>query len=305
DVVDLMGRGIAYADAITTVSETYAREIVTTEYGEGLDGLLRRRLSRLFGVLNGIDAETLNPATDPYIEQHFDAEHLEQRAANKRALQEQAKLDVNPDAPVIGFVSRLTRQKGCDLLASIFDQIMQLGAQVIIVGTGDSYYHEIFNQFVSKYPGQAAAHFTFGADWTQPLYAGTDMYLMPSRFEPCGLNQTIAMRYGSIPIVRATGGLVDTVTEFDPGNESGTGFTFGPYDNWTLFAAIVRALQSYRFPDRWHDLMRHAMTADHSWSASASSYVDIYEDAIDWHGQDIDLHHPSDIISSLPSEREV
>jgi starch synthase len=305
DVVDLMGRGIAYSDAITTVSETYAREIVTTEYGEGLDGLLRRRLSRLFGVLNGIDAETMNPATDPYIEQHFDAEHLEQRAANKRALQEQAKLDVNPDAPVIGFVSRLTRQKGCDLLASIFDQIMQLGAQVIIVGTGDSYYHEIFNQFVSKYPGQAAAHFTFGADWTQPLYAGTDMYLMPSRFEPCGLNQMIAMRYGSIPIVRATGGLVDTVTEFDPANESGTGFTFGPYDNWALFAAIVRALQSYRFPDRWRNLMQRAMTADHSWRASASSYVGIYEDAIDWHGQDMDMHHPSDIVSSLPSEREV
>ncbi len=305
DVVDLMGRGIAYADAITTVSETYAREIVTTEYGEGLDGLLRRRLSRLFGVLNGIDAETLNPATDPYIEQHFDAEHLEQRAANKRALQEQAKLTVNPDAPVIGFVSRLTRQKGCDLLASIFDQIMQQGAQVIIVGTGDSYYHEIFNQFVSKYPGQAAAHFTFGADWTQPLYAGTDMYLMPSRFEPCGLNQMIAMRYGSIPIVRATGGLVDTVTEFDPANGAGTGFTFGPYDNWALFAAVVRALQSYRFPDRWHDLMRHAMTADHSWSASASCYIDIYENALAWHEQDSDLHHPSDIISSLPSEREV
>jgi len=305
DVVDLMGRGIAYADAITTVSETYAQEIITPEFGEGLDPLLRHRTTRLFGVLNGIDAETMNPGTDPYIAQHFDVDHMEQRAANKRALQEQAKLTIDPNVPVIGFVSRLIRQKGCDLLASIFDHVMQLGAQVVIVGTGDSYYHEIFNGFVSKYPGQAAAHFTFGADWTQPLFAGTDMYLMPSRFEPCGLNQMIAMRYGSIPIVRATGGLVDTITEFSPSARTGTGFIFNEYDNWALFASITRALQSYHFRDEWQHLMVRAMTADHSWRASALRYVDIYERALDWHAEDSGEDHPTDFAKSLPSERDV
>ncbi len=304
DVVDLMGRGIAYADAVTTVSETYAREIVTSDFGEGLDHLLRHRQSRLFGVLNGIDAEAMNPETDPYITERFDAADLARRVANKRALQEQARLTVDPNVPVIGFVSRLIRQKGCDLIASIFDQIMQQGAQVVIVGTGDSYYHEIFSQFAAKYPGQAAAHFTFGADWTQPLYAGVDMYLMPSRFEPCGLNQMIAMRYGAIPIVRATGGLVDTVREYDPMSDAGTGFTFVPYDNWALFGSIVRALQSYRFRDRWEGLMRRAMAVDHSWQASAERYVTLYHQAIMWHGQDAGHRHPSDIEHSLAADRE-
>jgi starch synthase len=304
DVVDLMGRGIAYADIVTTVSETYAEEIVTPEYGEGLDALLRARQGRLFGVLNGIDADVQNPATDPYIAQRYDDDHLERRAANKRALQEQSRLAIDPDAPVIGFVSRLIRQKGCDLIASVFDQIVQQGAQVVIVGTGDSYYHEIFSQFASKYPGRAAAHFTFGADWTQPLYAGADMYLMPSRFEPCGLNQMIAMRYGAIPIVRATGGLVDTVTEYDPESESGTGFAFGPYDNWALFGAVVRALQSHRFRDRWQRLMQRAMQADHSWSTSAEQYVGLYERAIAWHAEDAGADHPSDLAHSLTGDRE-
>jgi starch synthase len=302
DVVDLLGRGIAYADAVTTVSETYSQEIITPEYGEGLDNLLRYRISRLFGVLNGIDAEAMNPQSDPYIAQHFDIDRIELRAANKRALQEQAHLEVNPNVPLLGFVSRLIRQKGCDLLVDILDYVLQMGAQIIVVGTGDSYYHESFTNFVSRYPFQAAVHFNFGADWTQPIYAGTDMYLMPSRFEPCGLNQMIAMRYGSIPIVRATGGLVDTVTEFNPATETGTGFVFREYEKWSLFGAITRALQSYRFSDYWHRLMIRAMEVDHSWRVSAEQYCNIYQRALEWHQEDKDIHYPSDIGNSMAAD---
>ncbi len=293
NVVDLMGRGVAYADIVTTVSETYAREILTTEYGEGLDTLLRYRADHLFGVLNGIDDDTYNPATDPYITQNFDADHLDARQANKIALQEKAGLEPDPQRPVIGMISRLVRQKGCDLLAAVFDQIMDLGAQVIIVGTGDSYYHEIFQGLAAKYPHQAATHFSFSLDWLQPIYAGADMYLMPSRVEPCGLNQMIAMRYGAIPIVRATGGLADTVMEYDPRHEVGTGFTFFPYDPWPLYGAVARAIQTYQFTERWRGLMARAMRADHSWGASAVRYVELYERAIDAHLANADHSPPA------------
>jgi starch synthase len=304
DAVDLLGRGIAYADAVTTVSETYAGEILTPEYGEGMEKLLLQRAERLEGILNGIDAETLNPASDIYIAQHFDADHLEMRAENKRALQVQFGLEPDPDAPVLGFVSRLVRQKGADLLTTAFDHILDLGVQLAIVGTGDPHYHELVSQCVARHPGRAAVHFNFGADWTQPLYAGADMYLMPSRFEPCGLNQMIAMRYGAIPIVRATGGLIDTVTEFNPVRNTGTGFTFGPFDAWSLLAAIARAVQAYRYPDSWQQLMRRAMAVDHSWRASAERYGDLYERAIEWHMQDYDMQHPSDIAPALYSESQ-
>ena len=286
NVVDLMARGIAYADIVTTVSDTYAREILTPEFGEGLDVLLQQRADRLFGVLNGIDAEILNPATDSYIAHHYDRDHLADRAANKAALQEKAGLEVNPDIPVIGMISRLIRQKGCDLLASIFDEVHQLGAQIIIVGTGDSYYHEIFQGLAAKYPRSAATHFSFGQDWLQPIYAGADLYLMPSRVEPCGLNQMIAMRYGAIPLVHATGGLADTVMEYNPSDETGTGFTFGTYGTWPLYGAIVRALQTYRFKDRWQGLVERAMAADHAWEASAHRYGEMYRQALELHGAD-------------------
>jgi starch synthase len=305
DAVDLLGRGITFADIVTTVSETYADEILKPEFGEGLEGLLQMRENRLEGVLNGIDAEAMNPATDIYINQQYDADHLELRAANKRALQEQANLRVNPDVPLIGFVSRLIRPKGCELLADTFDQIISLGAQIIIIGTGEPYFHEVFAQATARHEHAASVQFTFGADWTQPLYAGADMYLMPSRFEPCGLNQMIAMRYGAIPIVRATGGLIDTVMEFDPSHESGTGFVFGPFDKWAFFGTIARAVQAYRFRDEWHELMRRAMRTDHSWRASAERYIDIYERALAAHISDVDMHHPSDFETSVPGLRDV
>jgi starch synthase len=282
-VVDIMGRGILFADAVTTVSQRYAQEILTPTYGEKLDHLLRSRRDRLFGILNGIDYTELNPATDHYIAAQYDAETLDKRAENKRALQERAHLPIKPDVPLIAMISRLTDQKGFDLLAQIVQPLFAQGIQFVILGIGDQHYHEMFQNLAVRYPEQVATFLTFNTELAQMIYAGSDMFLMPSRFEPCGLGQLIAMRYGSVPIVHHVGGLADTVQEYDPDTRQGNGFVFTHYDPWELFAAIVRALELYRFKDIWRTLQQHGMAADHSWHASAKAYVDVYRDAIEFH----------------------
>jgi starch synthase len=283
NVVDIMGRGILFADAVTTVSERYAQEILTPTYGEKLDQLLRSRRERLFGILNGIDYSEMNPAMDRYIAAQFDADTLDKRAENKRVLQERAHLPVRPDVPLIGMISRLTDQKGFDLLAQIVQPLFAQGVQFVVLGIGDQHYHEMFQNLAARYPEQVATFLTFNTELAQGIYAGSDMFLMPSRFEPCGLGQLIAMRYGSVPIVRSVGGLADTVQEYDPRNGDGNGFAFINYDPWELFAAIVRALELYRFKDIWRKLQQRGMAADHSWRASAKCYVDVYSDAIAYH----------------------
>jgi starch synthase len=283
NVVDIMGRGILFADAITTVSERYAQEILTPSFGEKLDHLLRSRRDCLFGILNGIDYQEMNPATDRYISTPFDINSLDKRAENKRALQEQAHLPVRPDVPLLAMVSRLTDQKGFDLLAQIIQPLLAQGVQFVVLGIGDQHYHEIFQNLALRYPEQVAIFLTFNTELAQRIYAGSDMFLMPSRFEPCGLGQLIAMRYGSVPIVRAVGGLADTVQEYDPRTGEGNGFTFTNYDPWELFAAIVRALELYRFKDIWRTLQQHGMAADYSWHASALRYVEVYRNAIAFH----------------------
>jgi starch synthase len=283
NVVDIMGRGILFADAITTVSERYAQEILTPTFGEKLDQLLRSRRERLFGILNGIDYQEMNPATDRYIHTQFDQETLEKRAENKRALQERAHLPVKPDVPLIAMISRLADQKGFDLIAQIIQPLLAQGVQLVVLGIGDQHYHEIFQNLAARYPDQVAIFLTFNTVLAQSIYAGSDMFLMPSRFEPCGLGQLIAMRYGSVPIVRSVGGLADTVQEYDPHTGEGNGFTFTNYDPWELFAAIVRALELYRFKDIWRTLQRRGMAANHSWQASAIRYVEVYRNAIVFH----------------------
>ncbi len=283
NVVDIMGRGILFADAITTVSERYAQEILTPTFGEKLDQLLRSRRERLFGILNGIDYQEMNPATDRYIHTQFDQETLEKRAENKRALQERAHLPVKPDAPLIAMISRLADQKGFDLIAQIIQPLLAQGVQLVVLGIGDQHYHEIFQNLAARYPDQVAIFLTFNTVLAQSIYAGSDMFLMPSRFEPCGLGQLIAMRYGSVPIVRSVGGLADTVQEYDPHTGEGNGFTFTNYDPWELFAAIVRALELYRFKDIWRTLQRRGMAANHSWQASAIRYIEVYRNAIAFH----------------------
>ncbi|MGC8786490.1 MAG: glycogen synthase [Anaerolineae bacterium] len=289
EVVDFMARGIFFADVINTVSEKYAQEILTPEFGEKLDPLLHDRRDRLFGILNGIDYEVMNPATDKYIAQNYDVEHLDKRVQNKLALQQQANLKQDANIPLIGIISRLTDQKGFDILGDVLDHVLDLDLQLIVLGTGDPHYHELFSRIAQAYPGKAAVFLTFNAELAQRIYAGTDMFLMPSRFEPCGLGQMIAMRYGSVPIVRATGGLADTVKDFDPRTGEGNGFSFVRYDRWALFATIVRALENYKYKDTWRRLQVKGMTADFSWNASARKYVDLYYRAIAARGKEIKL----------------
>jgi starch synthase len=283
NVVDLMGRGILFSDIVSTVSPRYASEILTPDFGERLDPILRERKDRLYGILNGIDIVENDPATDPHIAAPFDAFSLEQRSANKRALQEQTLLPVDERIPLIGIISRLTDQKGFDLIDQIAIPLIEQGIQLVVSGTGDQHYHSMFQRLAARYPQQVSIHLTFNLEMSQHIYAGSDMLLMPSRFEPCGLTQMLAMRYGSIPIVHRTGGLADTVQEFDPATNTGNGFSFTAYHPFHLFSAIVRALEVYKFRDIWQGLMQRAMLADYSWDASAEQYVALYRRAQELH----------------------
>jgi starch synthase len=281
DVVDFMGRGIYYADIINTVSETYAQEILTPQMGEGLDPLLRERRDRVFGVLNGIDWETFNPATDPLIESHYSRASLEGKRACKRALQNLFGLEQNAERPIIAMISRLSDQKGLDLIAEVSEKVLKLiQVQLVVVGTGEQRYHDFLLNLRQRYPEQVGVELTFNAELTRKVHAGCDIYLMPSRFEPCGLGQLISLRYGAVPVVRATGGLADTVQDWNPRGHSGNGFVFQEYDTLALFAALIRALEAYKYRDAWHELMVHGMSADHSWEVSARRYVDLYQRAI-------------------------
>ena len=280
-VVDLMARGLLFADIINTVSETYAREILTPEYGERLDPILRDRRDRLFGILNGIDTEIYNPATDPHIAVQYDVNSLEKRAANKAALQAEAKLPVRADVPLVSIVSRLTDQKGFDLISAIVDPVIKhLGCQLVVMGTGELRYHEQLNSLAERYPDQVAVFLTFNRSLEQRIYAGSDIFAMPSRLEPCGLNQMVAMRYGCVPVVHAVGGLADSVTDYTPETGRGNGFSFIPYDPMALYASLVRAVETYRHRDIWRQLVRRCMTTDFSWDRSAQRYVDLYHRAL-------------------------
>lgn len=279
--VDLMGRGIIFADVVSTVSPRYAAEILTPEYGENLDALLRTRKDRLYGILNGIDTEQFNPATDTTITANFDAFSFDQRPANKAVLQRQFGLPVEERAPLIAIISRLNDQKGYDLLDQTLLPILEQGAQVVVQGTGDLHYHQMIQKVAVRYPRQMAFQLTFSTELSQRICAGADLLLMPSHVEPCGSTQMIAMRYGCIPIVHRTGGLADTVQDFDPETSGGNGFSFTHYDAFQLFGATIRALEVYRFREAWRDLMQRAMLADNSWAASAEQYVALYRRAIE------------------------
>ena len=281
NVVDLMARGILFADLINTVSERYAEEILTPEYGERLDPILRDRRDRLFGVLNGVDYDEFDPARDKYIARNYDLATLDKRVENKLALQREAGLPERPEVPLIGVISRLVDQKGFDILAEVFDAMMTtLDLQFVLLGTGDQHYHNVFGQFAERYPDQTAVFLTFNAALAQKIYAGSDMFLMPSRFEPCGLGQLISFKYGSVPVVRSTGGLADTVHDFNPRTGEGNGFAFERYHPMDLFATVVRAVENYKYAATWRLLQERGMQADFSWLASARKYVDLYYKAL-------------------------
>ena len=286
--INMMGRGIFFADLVNTVSETYAEEILTPEYGQGFDWLLRERRDRLYGILNGIDYEIQNPATDPHIDHHYDLHNLEAKAENKTALQREAGLGLEKHTPLIGMISRLSDQKGFDLIGQVIEGMMEnLDFQFILLGTGEEYYHNLFSSIKTRFPDRSAVYLTFNAPLAQKIYAGTDMFLMPSRFEPCGLGQLIAMRYGSVPIVRETGGLKDTVCNYNPVTDNGNGFTFKKYDAMAMYTAIVRAIETYHYQDRWRTLVHRGMAGDFSWHNSAQKYVGLYRRALN-----VRAYHP-------------
>jgi starch synthase len=282
-LVNLLGRGILYADVVSTVSPTYARQILTPEYGEGLDGVLAERSERLFGILNGLGTDDFNPATDPHLVVPYDRDSLERKVENKLALQREVGLAEDPAVPLVGTVSRLADQKGFDLLEPIAEPLLdEVGAQFVLLGTGERHYHDFFRRLGERHPGQAAIILAFDAGLAQRVYAGADIFLMPSRYEPCGLGQMIALRYGTIPVVRCTGGLADTVADYRPATGEGNGFVFENYASCACLVALVRAVEAFRRPVEWRRLQRRGMEADLTWGASARQYVELYRQALAW-----------------------
>ena len=285
--INYMMGALHYADAITTVSPSYAWEIQTPEYGEGLDGILRDRSSILSGILNGIDTDVWNPATDPMITANYSLSDMSGKAACKRALQEELGLEVRDDRPLMVMVTRLTRQKGMDLVTYALDRILSGGVQVAILGTGD--YEEPVRYFANKYPGTCAARITFDNALSHRMYAGADLFLMPSLFEPCGLSQMIAMRYGTLPVVRETGGLRDTVQPYNQFTGEGTGFTFANFNGEEMGDAVFRGARLF-WDDRagFDTLVKNAMSSDFSWAKSAHAYIDLFR----WLRPDTDAFPP-------------
>lgn len=277
----LMGIGILGADMLSTVSPTYAREILGTEGGYGLDGVLRLRQDRLAGILNGIDTESWDPATDPELVRNFDASTLPRRAQNKAALQDEAGLEKDARMPLLGVVSRLVKEKGFDIAAPAIKRWLDRGGQFVLLGTGDPTIEHEFAQFEMRYPHRASVRLRFDARYARRIYAGADALLIPSRYEPCGLAQMIGMRYGCVPVARRTGGLADTVV--DAGDPGGTGIMFDEFHPWALWDALERALRVYAQAAKWAELQSNGMSRDFSWAKSATEYAALYERAVTAH----------------------
>ncbi len=274
--INLMKAGILHAGAVTTVSKKYAREIQTPEFGCGLEDVLRARKHVLHGIVNGIDYQLFNPANDRYIAQVYDSTCPDKKAVNKKALRKYYGLSAK-NAPLIGIVSRLADQKGFDLLAEAMDGLLKMGFQLAVLGTGDIKYHKLLKKIAGKNPRQVGVKLVYDVKLAQLIYAGSDLFLMPSRYEPCGLGQLISLRYGTIPLVRYTGGLADTVKEFNLKTKQGTGFGFREYKSKALLIAAEKALTVYMDTLLWQSLLQNAFAADFSWDHSAQEYVALYQ----------------------------
>jgi starch synthase len=276
DTINLLKGGILGASLINAVSPSYAKEILVQ--GAGLESELQSRSSALFGVINGVDTTVWNPKTDAHLWANYDADDLPGKAENKRRLQEELGLSVDSSIPLLGSVSRLAQQKGFDIIQSAFDQMMDLDVQFVVLGTGDRAYEEFFREAQNRFPGRVAAQITFSEEWAHRIEAGADVFLMPSHYEPCGLNQQYSLLYGTVPLVRATGGLKDTVFELDASTHSGNGFLFEEGTADAFLGAVRRAVETYRkTPDVWHKMMVRGMTEDLTWGSSARRYLELYE----------------------------
>ena len=276
---NLLKGGIVYADHITTVSETYAKEIQSTEGGEGLDGLMRAKSFALSGIINGLDYNVFDPKKDPAIAKKLTGDVSSYKKANKQALQKETGLEEDTDKFLFGMVSRLTDQKGFDLVDYMMDEILSdERIQIVVLGTGEQRYEDMFRYFAQKYPGRVSANICYSEEFAHRIYAGCDAFLMPSLFEPCGLSQLMSMRYGTVPMVRETGGLKDTVEAYNEFEHTGTGFSFHNYNAHEMLYMIRYACKIYfGYPEEWEGIIHRGMAMDYSWAASASKYAEIYE----------------------------
>ena len=279
--VNWMKTGILYADRVTTVSPSYAREIQTPEFGQGLDGILRMCSHKVTGILNGIDFKRYNPETDPDIKANYNVRKLRKKVQNKIALQKELGLKRAAHIPLIGMVTRLTAQKGCQLLVDELDNILQFNVQVAILGNGDPFYEHALSEIAKRHPGKMSLTLAFDTKLAQRIYAGADSFLMPSAFEPCGLSQLIALHYGTLPVVHQIGGLADTVWVYDKTKNEGTGFGFKEFSGYQMVQAIKKMLAAYGEKDIWFKMQRTAMKSDFSWHKSASDYQWMYRELVD------------------------
>jgi len=280
--VNYMKAGLLYSDVINTVSNTYVEEIKTQEYGEKLEGVVRTRENDLYGIINGIDMKVYNPETDEKIFNKYNINSLELKKENKRKLQEELGLP-ETDCAMLGIVTRLVDQKGLNLVGDILDDLVKNNnVQLVVLGLGDPYYENMFKTFAEKYPKKVSANIEFNDELAHKIYAASDMFLMPSRFEPCGLGQLIALRYGTVPVVRQTGGLADTIQDFKIESEEGNGFSFKDFNCRALMKTLVRALSIYKnMPDLWEKIVRRGMQEDYSWKTAADKYIELYDKAIE------------------------
>ncbi len=280
--LNLLKGGILFADKLNTVSERYAEEIMSDpEYGFGLEEILQKRKADFSGILNGVDYTVWNPETDNLIPVNYTADTLDKKVENKKVLCRQNGLTFNPDVPIIGIISRLADQKGFDLIAEAADELMSLNIQMVILGTGDPNYHKLLEKLARKYSKKLAVNLRFDNKMAHLIEAGADMFLMPSRYEPCGLNQMYSLKYGTVPIVRETGGLADTVVNFDPKTGKGNGFTFKEYKAAAMMEAIRRAVDTFDDKSVWRKIQQAGMQEDYSWQRSASEYMELYEKALE------------------------
>ena len=276
-----MAAAVQFANLVSTVSPTYNEQIKTPEYGEKLEGLLSFISGKTRGIVNGIDTESYNPLTDRYVEHNYDADTIEKRIQNKSVLQQELGLEINRNALLMGVVSRLVEQKGINLILQILDRFMSYtDAQLVILGTGDRGLETQLWETASRFRGRMSVQLLYSEAIARRIYSGCDVFLMPSRFEPCGISQLIAMRYGCVPIVRRTGGLVDTVSHHDPIENEGTGYCFDRFEPLDLYTSMVRAWEGFRYKEKWQELQQRGMRADFSWLKSGLEYIKMYKEAI-------------------------
>ena len=274
--VNYMKGGIEAASAVTTVSETYATEILDPFYSYGLEGILSERRYKLHGVINGIDTVRYDPKTDGALFENYNLRSYSKKKLNKKGLCEMIDLGYDENRPMIAMVTRLTEQKGMDLVAAVIDEIMKADVQMVVLGTGDWKYENLIKRVQDQYPSKFRAILQFSSDIASKLYAASDIFLMPSKFEPCGLSQMIAMRYGSVPVVRETGGLKDTVEPYNPVEKTGVGFTFKTYNAYDMLDAVWRAYGTFFDKENWKAVVSNGMKSDFGWDVSAKKYIDIY-----------------------------